>query len=132
MDPASNSFFLSQVSTAEIREIINTVDPTKSVGPYCISVRILKILKDDITVPLKIINESFSLGIVPSQFKIATIVHVHKKKSVQEVSNNYCPISLLSVLRNSCTIDLYPILTGFLSSMTNSLASAQNTQLLMH
>ena len=39
---------------------------------------------------------SFLQGVVPSQFKIARVIPVHKKASFKQL-NNFCPISLLPV-----------------------------------
>ena len=69
----------------------------KAAGPFCIPVRILKIIRHVVSRTLEaIFNLSFSTGIVPSSVKIAKVIPVSKKGSCSHL-NNYRLISLLSV-----------------------------------
>ena len=61
---------------------------------------ILKILKSVISAPLaNLFNTSLSTGIVPSKFKVANAIPIHKKGSHTDLCN-YRPISLLSTFNN--------------------------------
>ena len=89
-------FVLNPVSENEVLEIINTLD-NKSMGPYSIPLKLLKLIPDLIIKPLcSIINHSFSSGKFPDLLKIVKVIPIHKGGSTQEV-NNYRPISLLSI-----------------------------------
>jgi hypothetical protein len=92
-----NSLFLNPTSSNEIEEIIVQFNSSKVTGPYNIPVKILKLLRRFISKPLEsIFNCCLSTGIVPSQFKLASVIPVHKKGS-QLILDNYRPISLLSI-----------------------------------
>ncbi|XP_065681572.1 uncharacterized protein LOC136095213 [Hydra vulgaris] len=56
------------------------------------------ILKICAKIPLtKIFHESFNSGVVPSQWKLANISPIYKKKGDKLLAENYRPISLTSV-----------------------------------
>ena len=91
-----NSFSLSPTSKSEILSVISSLNSIKSVGPNSIPIKILKLLKNDISSQLAdIFNISFSTGVSPTRLKVAKVVHVYKKDSKLDFSN-YRPISLLS------------------------------------
>ena len=92
---AQVSFFLPVTSI----EIIIDLNPNKSTGPFSIPVVLLKILKNYTSCPLEILfNSSFTSGIVPDHFKVAKVIPVYKEGSPPlVVTNNYRPISLLSI-----------------------------------
>jgi len=92
----TTSFITSPITPNEIIEIINNLDDSKSIGPCSVPTKLLKIAKDEITIPFsEICNLSFKNGIFPDKNKIAKVIPVHKKGSTDDV-NNYRPISLLS------------------------------------
>ena len=65
-----NSFFLSPTSKSEILSIISSLNSNKSVGPNSIPIKILKLLKNDISSQLAdIFNISFSTGVFPTILK---------------------------------------------------------------
>ena len=69
----------------------------KAVGPYSIPIFLLKILSEHIAILLyDIINDSFSSGVFPDMMKLAKVIPLYKKNTL-EVASNYRPISLLSV-----------------------------------
>ena len=75
-----NSFFLSPTSKSEIHSVIFSLDSNKSVGPNSIPIKILKLLKNDISSQLAdIFNISFSTGVFPTILKVAKVVPVYKK-----------------------------------------------------
>ena len=92
-----NSFFISPVTHSEIEDIIISLKNGKSTGPFRIPVKLLKLVKSNISRPLAcIFNESITLGIFPDKFKRAKVIPIHKKGAHTDPSN-YRPISLLSV-----------------------------------
>ena len=92
-----NSFFISPVTHSEIEDIIISLKNGKSTGPFSIPVKLLKLVKSDISRPLAcIFNESITLGIFPDKLKLAKVIPIHKK-GVHTDPSNYRPISLLSV-----------------------------------
>ena len=91
-------FFLNSISVNEIAEKINNLNTSKSSGPFIVPVKILKLIKEHISIPLAtIFNCSISSSTLPDKFKIPSVIPVHKQGS-QLVLNNYRPISLLSIL----------------------------------
>lgn len=69
----------------------------KSCGPFSVPIKILKLIKEYVSVPLEtIFNCSISTSTVPDKFKIASVIPVYKQGS-QFILNNYRPISLISV-----------------------------------
>ncbi len=92
-----NSFVLFPITPHEIIDEINNLDLSKSVGPFSVPIKLLKIIKHFLAEPLALLyNCSFATGVVPDKFKIARVVPIHKKED-RVVISNYCPISLLSI-----------------------------------
>ena len=94
--PNKNSFFLRPTSSDEITNLILSLNKSKSVGPNGLPTKILKLLKNHISLQLtNIFNLSFSTGVFSSGFKIAKVMPIHKRETKLKCSN-YRPISLLS------------------------------------
>ena len=75
---------------------MSSLDSYKSSGPNNIPVKILKLLKNDISQQLSdIFNMSFSTRQLTSVLKIAKVTPIHKKQLKGDYTN-YRPISLLS------------------------------------
>ena len=92
-----NSIFISPATSEEVIKVINSLSTSKSAGPNSIPVRILKLLKRDISVPLaQLINMSFARGIFPTTLKVSKVIPVYKNKGSPLEVSNYQPISLLS------------------------------------
>ena len=89
---------LSPTNKYEIQNVISSLNSNESVGPNNIPIRILELLKNDISTQLAdTFNISFSTGVFPSILKVAKVVPVHKKDSKLDFSN-YRPILLLSYI----------------------------------
>ena len=89
--------FISPVTHSEIEDIIISLKNGKSTGPFSIPVKLLKLVKSDISQPLaSIFNESITLGIFPDKLKCAKVIPIHKTGTHTDPSN-YRPMSLLSV-----------------------------------
>ena len=120
----TNTFFLTPTDKNEISLIISSLDSHKSSGPNSIPVKILKLLKNDISQQLSdIFNMSFSTGQFPSVLKIAKVIPIHKKQSRVDYTN-YRPISLLSNIEKIIEKLMYKRLSNFLD-INNLLYSLQ-------
>ena len=93
----SNSLFLTPVTFIEVNDLINTLNPSKSVGPNSIPIKLLKILGSSVS-PLValLVNQSFQSGVFPDKLKIAKVITLFKKGN-PELPSNYRPISLLPI-----------------------------------
>ena len=115
-----------KIDFREVRKLLKSLNQNKSMGPDGISGRVLKMCAGSLAYPITYIyNLSFASGILPSQWKVANIVPIHKKgdKSLVE---NYRPISLTCIvmkvfekcirneLMNRCRDKLHPSQHGFL------------------
>ena len=91
------SLFLSPVTHFEVEDLISNLNSSKSIGPHSNPIKLLKILKHQISYPLtELLNQSFLKGIFPSRLKVAKVVSVFKKGD-PKITSNYRPISLLPV-----------------------------------
>ena len=87
-----------EIKLDEINDIITGLNTKKAHGPDLISVNMVKLCGQHLSVPLKIIFDNIlETGIFPDQWKEANVTPVHKKNDKQLISN-YRPISLLPVL----------------------------------
>lgn len=95
---ALSNFSFKEVSFNQIRSIVNNLKNSKSKDPYDITVKIIKTLLNIIIVPLtKLINICINCHIFPKCLKIAKVIPIFKKGSLDDL-NNYRPISLVPVL----------------------------------
>ena len=110
-----DSFHIDHVSTIEIEEEIDRLNPSKAVGPYSIPVFALKLIPEAISKPLKsIFNLSLSCGIVPDKLKMASVIPIFKKGSKLNL-DNYRPISLLSIFNRILEKLMYKRLISFIN-----------------
>ena len=66
---------------SDITSIIKSLKPTKAHGADNISIRMIQLCGDSITLPLTLIFKfSLSNGIFPATWKMANIIPVHKKR----------------------------------------------------
>ena len=111
---STNDFFLTPTDKNEISLIISSLDSHKSSGLNNIPVKILKLLKNDISQQLSdIFNMSFSTGQFPSVLKIAKVIPILKKQSRVDYTN-YRPIFLLSSIEKIIEKLTYKRLSNFL------------------
>ena len=91
-----NSFFINPTDKTEIKNIILSLDPLRAIGPNSIPIKILKLLRNDISTQFaELFNLSFSEGVFLSILKTCKVIPIYKKDSQLNCSN-YRPISLLS------------------------------------
>ena len=85
------------ISHDSIINIINNLNPAKAHGWDGISIRMIKMCQQTITLPLAIIfKKSILICIYPEIWKRGNILPVHKKKS-NNLAKNYRPINLLPI-----------------------------------
>ena len=110
---ASNSLFLTPVTPLEVKDIIDALNPSKSVGPNSIPIKLLKIVGCSISPLLALlINHSFQSSIYPDTFKIAKVISLKKRNP--ELPSHYRPISLLSIFSKIFEKLMYKRLYSFL------------------
>ncbi|NWT77802.1 LIN1 transcriptase, partial [Lanius ludovicianus] len=80
-----------------VRELLRDLDIHKSMGPDGIFPRVMRELADELVKPLSIIyQETWPIGKVPDDQKLANVTPVYKKGR-KEDPGNYRPVSLTSV-----------------------------------
>ena len=107
------------VTAEEILGIIKVLQIKKAHGPDDISVSMIKLCGEGLSIPLQLIFQNIiRTGIFPDQWKEANVTPVHKKKDKQTVSN-YRPISLLPLFAKVFEKIIFKHLYNFL--ITNNL-----------
>ena len=101
-----NSFFINPTDKTEIKNIILSLDPLRSIGPNSIPTKILKLLSNDTSTQLaELFNLSFSEGAFSSILKSCKVIPIYKSNSQLNCSN-YRPISycqtLIKFLKGLC------------------------------
>ena len=92
----AKSFFLLPTDKNEIISIISALDSPKASGPNSIPIKILKLMKNDISDQLAVLfNLSFTCGSSLTILKTSKVTPIYKKDSKLKCSN-YRHISLLS------------------------------------
>ena len=95
---SNDPFYDFNFNELAIFNVLKQINPNKSRGPDNIGGLIIKNCALSIALPLSILfNISFRTGSMPTQWKIANTVPVHKKGNNSSVQN-YRPISLTSVI----------------------------------
>ena len=88
---SNRHFEVKFISPLEVKNMIDKLDSSKSIGNDGIGTKILKMCKDFISQPIaSIINSCISMSIFPSEFK--------KACGDKNDPNNYRPISILQTL----------------------------------
>ena len=91
----TESLFLQPCDSNEIEKLISNMKSKNSCGNDGVTSKLLKQLKNVISVPLSIlINNSFSTGKFPDLLKVAKLCPIYKAKE-KCLMSNYRPVSLL-------------------------------------
>lgn len=101
----------------EVEDFLKCMDPSKATGPDGVSPRLLKEAGHCIVPSLtKLINQSLSLGTVPSKWKIANVIPLFKKGD-KSLTTNYRPVSLLSCVSKILERVVFKHLFNYLRSI---------------
>ncbi len=94
-NPTESRFKLNPITEDDTLSIITKLKSKNSSGNDELSNKLLKTIKNEISMPLTIIiNQSLSTGIFPDALKLAKVKPIYKK-GIKSSLNNYRPISLL-------------------------------------
>lgn len=81
-----------------VRRSLSKLVVSKATGPDGVPARVLKECSTELASPVaKLFSDCFRHGVMPSAWKLAHVVPVHKRSSRSKPSN-YRPVSLLSIL----------------------------------
>ena len=113
-NPNPQSLFLYPVTKLEIKDIIDSLNSSKASGPFTIPIKLLQLLRYIVSDPIfLLINDSFLAGQFPDKLKLAKTMPLYKKGSTLN-TNNYRPISLLSIFSKIYEKIMYARLYQFL------------------
>lgn len=97
-NPFQNKFSFQNIDEKYVIKIIDSLKPKNCSTDDCISVKLIKSLKSEISKALCImINQSINTGIFPDRLKQAKVIPIHKKDN-KNIISNYRPISILPAL----------------------------------
>ena len=86
------------LSVARVKSVLASLEINKAQGPDAINGAILKNCSKSLSYPLhKLFNLAYNTGYLPSEWKLANVVPIHKKDDKSKVVN-YRPISLTSLV----------------------------------
>lgn len=113
--PLSNTFYFDPIIPQEVESEIITLLESKAYGLYSSPVKLLKLARSVISLPLAdIFNQSILTGIYPAKFKLAKVVPVFKDDD-DTLPENYRPISLLSIYNRIFEKLIHARLTKFIN-----------------
>ncbi len=91
----SSSIFLK--TFIEVNDLINSLNPSKPVGPNSIPIKLLKVIGTFVSPRLALlVNQSFQFCIFPDKLKVAKVITLFKKGN-PDLPSNYRPVSLLPI-----------------------------------
>ena len=113
--PLSNTCYFDPIIPQEVESEIMTLPGSKAYGLYSSPVKLLKLARSFISLPLaEIFNQSILTGIYPAKFKLAKVVPVFKDDD-DTLPENYGPISLLSIYNRIFEKLIHARLTKFIN-----------------
>ena len=93
-----DELFEIDFSSREIEKLLSNINSNKACGPDGIHGKILKNCSVSLASPLSQLFElSYNSGSIPTEWKLAYVVPIHKKGSKENIEN-YRPISLTSLI----------------------------------
>ena len=94
IDVSNDNDFDVSFCHRDIRKLLSNINSNKANGPDAIHGKILKCCAVSLSYPLSLLFKlSYNTGSIPSEWKLANVVPIHKKGSKENVEN-YRPISL--------------------------------------
>ena len=98
IDFTNDASFDIDFSVSRVESVLSGIDINKSQGPDEINGSVLKNCSKSLSYPIsKIFNLSYNTGSIPTDWKTANVVPIHKKDDKSKVIN-YRPISLTSLV----------------------------------
>ena len=86
------------LSVARVKSVLDSLEINKAQGPDAIKGAVLKNCSKSLSYPLhKLLILAYNTGYLPSEWKLANVVPIHKKDGKSKVVN-YRPISLTSLI----------------------------------
>ena len=86
------------LSAARVKSVLDNLETNNAQGPDAINGVVLKNCSKSLSYPLhKLFNLAYNTGYLPSEWKLANVVPIHKKDDKNKVVN-YRPISLTSLV----------------------------------
>ena len=96
--PCKIEFKFKEITVQYTEKIIDNLKTKSCCGVDGLSVKLLKLIKDEISTSLTlVINQSLLSGIFPDQLKIAKVIPIYKKDD-PAIFGNYRPISILPAI----------------------------------
>ena len=87
------------VSSKMVKKVIMNLDLSKAAGPDCIPVVVLKNSEPELSYILaELFNKCLKESCFPYCWKVSSVVPVFKNVGERFTAENYCPVSLLSVV----------------------------------
>ena len=113
-DSPFSSISKINLQASGITKLLKDLDPSKAAGPDHIPAKFLKMFAEDLTPCLFILfSASLKQGIIPTDWKKATVSPIFKKGSRSDPAN-YRPISLTSLLCKTLEHIIYSHVMGYL------------------
>ena len=87
------------VTSKMVKKVIINLDLPKASGPDCIPVMVLQNCESELSYILaELFNKCLKRSCFPDCWKISSVVPVFKNAGKMSTAQNYCPVSLLSVV----------------------------------
>ena len=99
--PSRTSLKLHNISVTPmmVKKVITNLDLSKSSGPDCIPVLVLKNCELELSYILaELFNKCLKESCFPDFWKVSSVVPVFKNFVERSTAKNYCPVSILSVV----------------------------------
>ena len=99
--PSRTNLKLDNISVTPkmVKKVIMNLDLSKASGPDCIPVVVLKNCEPELSYILaELFNKCLKESFFPDCWKVSSVIPVFKNVGESSTANNYCPVSLLSVV----------------------------------
>ena len=100
--PSRTNLKLHNISVTPkmVRKVVMNLDLSKASGPDCIPVVVLKNCEPELSdVLAKLFNKCLKESCFPDCWKVTSVVPVFRNVGERSAAKNYCPVSLLPVVR---------------------------------
>jgi hypothetical protein len=114
-----------EISAEDVKKLLQKVNTSKSMGPDNINPKLLVSLADIdsfVHAITLLFEKCFETGLIPCQWKVATVTALHKKGS-KCLASNYRPISLTSIV---CKLYEQLIRTHVMSHVLSDISEKQH------